>query len=75
MITRAALHRVLVDRAENQEISVSYNKRLVTIDDLPNRSIVAHFADGSAAEGDFIVGADVRQAVVPEAPKPVYFAA
>jgi 2-polyprenyl-6-methoxyphenol hydroxylase-like FAD-dependent oxidoreductase len=72
MITRAALHRVLVDRAENQEISVSYNKRLVTIDDLPNRSIVAHFADGSAAEGDFIVGADVRQAVVPEAPKPVY---
>jgi 2-polyprenyl-6-methoxyphenol hydroxylase-like FAD-dependent oxidoreductase len=80
MITRAALHRVLVDRAENQEISVSYNKRLVTIDDLPNLSIVAHFADGSAAEDDFIVGADgirsqVRQAVMPEAPKPVYFAA
>jgi 2-polyprenyl-6-methoxyphenol hydroxylase-like FAD-dependent oxidoreductase len=77
LITRAALHRVLVDRAENQEIAVSYNKRLLTIDDLPNRSIVAHFADGSSAEGDFIVGADgirsqVRQAVMPEAPKPVY---
>ena len=77
MITRAALHRVIIDRAENQGIAVSYKKRVVTIDDLPNRPIVAHFVDGSSAEGDFIIGADgirsqVRQAVMPEAPKPAY---
>jgi 2-polyprenyl-6-methoxyphenol hydroxylase-like FAD-dependent oxidoreductase len=77
MITRAALHRVVVDRAEEQGIPVHYSKRLVRIDDRPSRPIVAHFEDGSTAEGDFIVGADgirslVRQSVMPEAPKPVY---
>lgn len=77
MITRVALHRVIVERAEHQGIPVHYNKRLVSIDDQPNQPIVVHFADGSRAEGDFIVGADgirsqVRQAVMPEAPKPVY---
>ena len=77
MISRTALHQVIIGRAEKQGIAVSYKKRLVTIDDLPNRPIVAHFVDGSSAEGDFIIGADgirsrVRQAVMPEAPKPAY---
>ena len=77
MITRAALHRVLVDRAIQQGISVDYNKRLVSIEDKPGQPIVAHFADGTSVEGDLIVGADgirsqVRQAVMPNAPKPVY---
>lgn len=77
MIARAALHRVLIDRAESQGISVSYNKRLTAIEDTPGQPIVAHFADGTRVEGDLIVGADgirsqVRNAVMPDAPKPVY---
>lgn len=77
MITRAALQRVLVDRAESQGIPVGYGKRLVHIDDKPNQLVVAHFSDGTTAEGDCIVGADgigsqVRQAVMPGAPKPAY---
>ena len=77
MITRAALHQVVIDRAISQGIPVSYNKRLVSIDDTPGQPIVAHFSDGTAAEGDFLVGADgirsqIRQAVMPEAPKPTY---
>ena len=77
MITRSALHRVLVDRAIQQGISVDYNKRLVSIDDKPGQPIVAHFADGTSVQGDLIIGADgirsqVRQAVMPDAPKPVY---
>jgi 2-polyprenyl-6-methoxyphenol hydroxylase-like FAD-dependent oxidoreductase len=77
MITRAALHRAIIEHAEAQDILVHYNKRLVSIDDIPGQPIVAHFADGTAAEGDFIVGADgirsqVRQAVMPDAPKPSY---
>ena len=77
MITRAALHRAIIEHAEAQDIPVHYNKRLVAIDDIPGHPIVAHFADGTSAEGDFIVGADgirsqVRQAVMPEAPKPSY---
>lgn len=77
MITRAALHQVVIDRAIGLGIPVSYNKRLVSIDHTPGQPIVAHFSDGTAAEGDFVVGADgirsqVRQTVMPEAPKPVY---
>ncbi len=77
MITRAALHRVLVDRAIQQGISVDYNKRLVSIEDKPGKPIVAHFDDGTSVQGDLIIGADgirsqVRQAVMPDAPKPVY---
>jgi 2-polyprenyl-6-methoxyphenol hydroxylase-like FAD-dependent oxidoreductase len=77
MILRAALHKVIVDHAEAHGVPVHFNKRLVTIDDVPGQPIRAHFADGTTVEGDFIVGADgirsqVRQAVMPEAPKPVY---
>jgi len=77
MITRAALHRAIVEHAETQSIPINYNKRLVDIEDIPGHPIVAHFADGTSAEGDFIVGADgirsqVRQIVMPEAPKPSY---
>jgi len=77
MITRAALHRVLVEQAQAEGISITCNKRLAAIDDQPNQPIVAHFDDGTSVEADFIVGADgirsqVRRAVMPEAPKPVY---
>ncbi len=77
MITRTALHRVLVEQAEAQGISITYNKRLSAIDDHPGQAMVAHFDDGTRIEGDLIVGADgirsqVRRAVMPEAPRPVY---
>ncbi|HEY6412281.1 MAG TPA: NAD(P)/FAD-dependent oxidoreductase [Edaphobacter sp.] len=77
MITRAALHRAIVERAEVQGVPVHYNKRLVNIEDVPGHSVVAHFADGTSTEGDFLVGADgirshVRQLIMPEAPKPSY---
>jgi 2-polyprenyl-6-methoxyphenol hydroxylase-like FAD-dependent oxidoreductase len=77
LITRAALHRVLVDQAHSQGIPVRYGKRLLSIEDRRNQPVIAHFADGTTAEGDFLVGADgirsqVRQAIMPEAPKPAY---
>jgi 2-polyprenyl-6-methoxyphenol hydroxylase-like FAD-dependent oxidoreductase len=77
MITRPALHCVLVEGAIREGISVSYGMRLVAIEDRPGRPVVAIFADGSRVEADLIVGADgirsqVRQAIMPDAPKPVY---
>lgn len=77
LITRAELHRVLIERAMREGISVNYNKRLTAIDDTPGEPVVAHFADGTSMEADLIVGADgirsaVRQAIMPDAPKPVY---
>lgn len=77
MITRAALHKVLVEQAEAGGISISYGKRLVHIEDEPNRPVSAHFSDGTVIEGDLVIGADgirsqVRQAIMPDAPKPEY---
>jgi len=45
------------------------------IEDRPDRPIVAHFTDGTSAEGDFLIGADgmhsaVRSHVVPDGPTP-----
>jgi len=77
MITRSALQRVLIDEVAAQGIEVSYRKRLLGVEDVVGGPIVTRFEDGTTAEGDFVVGADgirsqVRQAVFPEAPKPVY---
>lgn len=77
MITRAALHRVLIERAEADGIPVHYNKAFTALCDLPGRPVRVSFADGTDAEGDFVAGADgirslVRQAIMPEAPPPVY---
>ncbi len=52
-----------------------FDKRLAHIEDRADRPIVAHFTDGSSAEGDFLIGADgvhsaVRQHVVPDGPRP-----
>jgi 2-polyprenyl-6-methoxyphenol hydroxylase-like FAD-dependent oxidoreductase len=52
-----------------------FEKRLVGIEDRGDQPIVAHFADGTSAEGDFLIGADgvhsaVRRHVVPDGPTP-----
>ena len=77
MITRAALHQAIVEQAEAKGVPFHYNKRLVGIEDTPGYPVVARFADGTSAEGDFIVGADgirsdVCRTIMPEAPKPSY---
>src|SRR6266481_2464990 len=72
---RSVLNEVVLAKADAANIEVSFEKRLVRIEDRADQPIVAHFADGSSAEGDFLIGADgvhsaVRDHVVPAAPKP-----
>lgn len=72
---RAVLNEALVDRAWSDSVAVHFEKRLVGIEDRPDRPVVVHFADGSSAEGDFVIGADgvhsaVRAHVIPDGPKP-----
>ena len=76
-ILRSTLHCVLMTEAAQRGIPVSLDKRLVRVVDLPGQPVVAHFEDGSSAEGDIIIGADgiwsaVRRLTMPEAPAPVY---
>jgi 2-polyprenyl-6-methoxyphenol hydroxylase-like FAD-dependent oxidoreductase len=72
---RATLNEVLVDKAWCENVALYFEKRLVAIEDRADRPVVAHFADGTTAEGDFIIGADgvhsaLRAHVIPDGPKP-----
>lgn len=72
---RATLNEALVDKAWSDGVAVHFEKRLVAIEDRADQPVIAHFADGSAAEGDFVIGADgvhsaVRGHVIPDGPKP-----
>jgi 2-polyprenyl-6-methoxyphenol hydroxylase-like FAD-dependent oxidoreductase len=72
---RATLNEALINQAWCSNVELRFEKRLAAIEDRADRPLVAHFTDGSTAEGDFIIGADgvhsvVRAHVVPDGPKP-----
>jgi 2-polyprenyl-6-methoxyphenol hydroxylase-like FAD-dependent oxidoreductase len=72
---RAMLNEAIVDKAWSSCVEVHFEKRLARIEDRPDRPIIAHFTDGSSAEGDFLIGADgvhsaVRRHVIPDGPTP-----
>lgn len=72
---RSTLLELIVNKAWCENVELRFEKRLVRIEDRADRPIVAHFTDGSSAEGDFLIGADgvhsiVRQHVLPEGPRP-----
>ena len=72
---RATLNEALINKAWCESVQLKFEKRLVAIEDRADMPVVAHFADGSIAEGDFIIGADgvhsrVRTHVTPHGPKP-----
>ncbi|WP_426442762.1 FAD-dependent oxidoreductase [Bradyrhizobium genosp. P] len=72
---RATLNETLIDKAWSESVGVFFEKRLVKIEDRGDQPIIAYFADGSTAEGDFVIGADgvhsaVRRHVIPDGPTP-----
>ena len=56
-IMRKDLQRLIREKLEGDLSKVEYGKKLVDVEELPDK-VVAHFADGSSAEGDILVGAD-----------------
>jgi 2-polyprenyl-6-methoxyphenol hydroxylase-like FAD-dependent oxidoreductase len=72
LIDRGALHRILRDRAERSGARIHDAKKLIRVDEHPD-GITAHFADGSSASADVLIGADgvhsaVRRLIDPDAP-------
>jgi len=72
---RATLNEGLIDKAWCENVELRFEKRLVAIEDRADQPVIAYFADGSSAEGDFVIGADgvhsaVRGHVIPNGPKP-----
>jgi len=75
-LTRSALYEVLKDEMNAQGLEIHYEKRLTTITQ-DTTKVVAHFADGTQAEGDLLIGADgihsqTRSTILSNGPKPAY---
>jgi 2-polyprenyl-6-methoxyphenol hydroxylase-like FAD-dependent oxidoreductase len=75
-ITRARLSRVLREEAARRGVPISYGKRLTTAT-WSRDGVRTHFADGSHADGDLLVGANgirspLRALIDPAAPAPRY---
>ncbi|GAB3374890.1 FAD-dependent oxidoreductase [Amycolatopsis echigonensis] len=76
LLRRDRLYRVLMDEARGRGITVEFGKRLKSVENKADQ-VIAHFADGTSAAGDIMVGADgirsaVRSALDPAAPAPRY---
>ena len=77
IVKRGALHRILREAALRQGVPITWGKTLADIDVTADRQVIARFADGTTARGDFLVGSDgihsrTRQIIAPNAPKPSY---
>ncbi|WP_055528487.1 FAD-dependent oxidoreductase [Streptomyces graminilatus] len=75
-VWRADLYRAIYDEAERRSIPIHHGKRLVTATDTGS-GVTAHFADGTRASADILIGADgirstVRSLIDSAAPQPHY---
>jgi 2-polyprenyl-6-methoxyphenol hydroxylase-like FAD-dependent oxidoreductase len=75
-LKRGKLSQGLREAAVADGVRIEWNKRLMSLEQTDDK-VVAHFEDGSTAEGDFLVGCDgtlsnVRTAILPDSPPPHY---
>ena len=75
-ISRPDLYATLAEEARRRGVRFVHGKRLVGLEEAPD-GVRAHFADGSSAEADLLVGADgirstTRRLIDPSAPRPRY---
>jgi 2-polyprenyl-6-methoxyphenol hydroxylase-like FAD-dependent oxidoreductase len=73
-LSRAALATIVSREAVRQRIPFAYEKRLVGLEER-STGVTAHFADGTSAEGDLLIGADgihsaTRRLALPDASTP-----
>ncbi len=76
VVWRSELHRALHDHALERGIRIEHGKRLVSVDETED-GVIAHFADGTSATGNVLIGADgirstVRKLIDSCAPDPEY---
>lgn len=77
VVKRSELQGVLRREVEQQGVASFFDKKLEAVEVLGERSVVAHFRDGTTARGDLLICCDGihsrgRQLVFPESPKPAY---
>ncbi len=77
MVKRGWLHKALREAAQEAGIPFEFGKRLAAVEEDGSGQVLAHFEDGSTAQGDLLIGADglhsrTRQHLLPYGPQPVY---
>jgi 2-polyprenyl-6-methoxyphenol hydroxylase-like FAD-dependent oxidoreductase len=77
LLKRGLLTKTLREAAIERGVTVEFGKRLTDIETTSQRSVIAHFEDGSEAHGDVLVGCDgihsqTRRSILPDAPMPNY---
>ncbi len=75
-VWRPQLYRAFYDETAARGIPIEHGKRLIGIDNTPD-GVTAHFADGTSAGADVLIGADginstTRSLIDPDAPRPRY---
>jgi 2-polyprenyl-6-methoxyphenol hydroxylase-like FAD-dependent oxidoreductase len=75
-VKRGFLHKVLREAALREGIPVEFGKKLAQLQ-MTDRGVTAFFADGTSADGDFLVGCDgihsrTRKLILPNAAEPDY---
>jgi len=76
LVRRSFVHQALLDEVERSGILIHYQKRLLRLESTAT-SVLAHFEDGSSAEGELLIGADgvqsrTRGVIFPNGPRPFY---
>ena len=76
-LRRGLLKRALREEAERRGVRFEFGKRLDTYQVGGDHKVIAHFTNGTQAEGDLLIGADgihsaTRPTMDPAAPKPSY---
>jgi 2-polyprenyl-6-methoxyphenol hydroxylase-like FAD-dependent oxidoreductase len=77
LIKRGLLHKCLREAALRQGIRIKFGKKLTGLETPQAGGVIAHFADGTTASGDFLIGCDgihsrTRRLILPNAPAPQY---
>jgi 2-polyprenyl-6-methoxyphenol hydroxylase-like FAD-dependent oxidoreductase len=77
VVKRGILNRLLHAEAQRQGIKIAFGKKLDMLERTNEPGVIATFADGTTAEGSFLIGCDgihsrTRQLINPNAPPPDY---
>ncbi|HKV02002.1 MAG TPA: FAD-dependent monooxygenase, partial [Ktedonobacteraceae bacterium] len=77
VVKRGTLNWVLREEAMRRRIKIAFGKKLHGIEMTGEQGVIATFADGTTAEGSFLLGCDgihsrTRQLINPGAPSPEY---
>ena len=77
MIKREFLTKILRDEVISKQIQFHFGKKIQDITNIGKQNTIAHFEDGSTAEGNLLVGCDgiyskTRDIILPNATKPYY---